>query len=198
MWLCAGLGNPGRKYDGTRHNAGFMVIDRLSEAHGIGLSRRLLYSYGQGAIGSAEIVLLKPLVYMNRSGLALQSFLSKYRIPPDRWIIIHDDLDLRPGMLKIRRCGSSGGHKGVESVIQVTGTSGFTRVKIGIGREPGIPAEDYVLRRFSADERGQIKEAVDRARLAVESIITDGIGSAMNTYNRANTEPERPDERHDR
>lgn len=185
MWLCVGLGNPGRRYDRTRHNVGFAVIDRLSEAHGITLNRRLLYSHGRGTIGLQEIALAKPLVFMNRSGLAVQSLLSKYHVSPDHLIIVHDDLDLAPGVLKIRRQGSSGGHRGVESVIHAIGTPGFVRLKIGIGRDPDMAPEEYVLRRFSPREREVVAEAAGRACEAVEVMITEGLDRAMNIYNQS-------------
>lgn len=197
MWLCVGLGNPGRRYEGTRHNVGFAVIDRLAVIHGIDLVQRPLCSCGDGRINTHDVVLAKPLAYMNRSGLVVRTLVLEHRTSPDRFLIIHDDLDLAPGVLKIRRRGSSGGHRGVESVIQVMGTSEFARVKIGIGRDPVIPAEDYVLRRFNAEERGRIEEAVDRASLAVRTIVTEGLDFAMNTFNRASAPAGKAEDDHD-
>jgi len=188
MWLIAGLGNPGEKYAATRHNAGFMAIDRLALRHNIPLAERDGYSLGKGAIDLIPVVLMKPLTYMNLSGVAVRKVLRKLNLfqegEPTNLIVVHDDLDIATGMIKLRRTGSSGGHKGVESIIRETGSKDFIRVKIGIGRDPGMPAEEYVLRKFRSAEKKVIEDGIINTSDAVESIISCGIEKAMNIYNR--------------
>ncbi len=189
LWLIVGLGNPGDKYSSTRHNTGFMAIDRLSESHHIPLAVKDVYSLGRGLIEGTPVVLLKPLTYMNLSGVAVRKVLKKFNLFRDgeicNLIVVHDDLDIETGLIKIRRSGSSGGHKGIESVIRETGTKDFIRVKIGIGRDPNMQVEEYVLRRFRPAEKKVVEDAIIKATGAVESIVTCGIEKAMNTYNRA-------------
>lgn len=183
MWLLVGLGNPGLRYARTRHNIGFMVLDRLAESLGLSFSEKTDYRICSGSISGQKVVLMEPLTFMNRSGGAVRRVLSKYTVLPEHIIVIHDDLDLDAGKLKIRKKGSSGGHKGVESVIQNLGTRDFTRVRIGIGRDPLIPTEDYVLSRFRKDEQPLLKEAETRAVEAISCIIASGIDKAMNRFN---------------
>ncbi|MDI6801964.1 MAG: aminoacyl-tRNA hydrolase [Thermodesulfovibrionales bacterium] len=185
MWVVAGLGNPGDKYSRTRHNIGFLVIDRLSEVYSIPLIEKDLYIIGKGAIEGSEAILLKPLTFMNRSGIAVSRILQKKGITPDRLIIIHDDLDIDTGLIKIRRSGSSGGHKGIESIIQELGTKDFVRLKLGIGRGACVPVEKYVLSNFKPIEKSLIKDAIIKSADAVASIMTEGIDKAMNRYNRS-------------
>lgn len=189
MWIIVGLGNPGSKYAKTRHNVGFSVVDQLAEAYRITLDEKELYSIGKGAIEGQETILLKPLTFMNRSGLAVKRVLKKYGIPSDHLsqtlIAIHDDLDLDTGVIKIRKGGSSGGHKGIESIIQETGTKDFIRVKVGIGRDRDIPVERYVLSTFTPAEKNMIKDAIINASDAVSVIVAEGIDKAMNRFNRS-------------
>lgn len=189
MVIIAGLGNPGTKYAKTRHNVGFRVMDLLSEEYRIPLQGKDLYDLGKGIIEGQESILLKPLTFMNRSGLALKKLLKKRSLLPEelqnRLIVVHDDLDLETGTVRIRRNGSSGGHKGVESIINELGTKDFIRVKIGIGREGDIAAEEYVLSTFKARERDFIKEAIAKAAQAVVVIMTEGVDKAMNNFNRS-------------
>jgi PTH1 family peptidyl-tRNA hydrolase len=188
MWIIIGLGNPGEKYSATRHNVGFMVLERLSDAYRIPLALRDSYSLGKGSIDTTPVILLKPLAYMNLSGLAVRKVLKKFNLIQEgevgNFIVIHDDLDLEPGVVKIRRAGSSGGHKGIESIIRETGTRDFIRIKIGIGRDREMPVDEYVLRRFRASEKKVIEDGIMKAMNAVESIITGGIERAMTTCNR--------------
>jgi len=188
LWIITGLGNPGEKYSATRHNVGFMVIKRLSDTYRIPLAVKEGYSLGKGSIDTTSVVLLQPLSYMNLSGVAVKKVLKKFNLIREgeigNFIVIHDDLDLEPGVVKIRRAGSSGGHKGIESIIRETGTKDFIRVKIGIGRDREMPVEQYVLRRFKASEKKVIEDGIMKAMNAVESIITGGIEKAMNTCNR--------------
>ncbi len=183
MWVIAGLGNPGRKYSRTRHNIGFMAVEEIAQRNGIEFTDRKEYRIGRGPIEGHNVVLIEPLLYMNRSGPVVNAILKKFTVQFDNLIIIHDDLDMETGKLRIRKTGSSGGHKGVESIIQNIGSKDFIRVKIGIGREPGILAEDYVLSKFTRREISAIKETIEKATDAVHAIITDGVDKAMNTFN---------------
>jgi PTH1 family peptidyl-tRNA hydrolase len=187
-WLIVGLGNPGEKYAATRHNVGFMLLDRLSGRHGIFFANKDDASIGKGLIAGNDAVLLKPLTYMNLSGRAVRKALAKLNLIRDgeirNLIVIHDDLDLSPGVVKIRRGGSSGGHKGIDSIINEAGSRDFVRIKIGIGRDSMVPPEDYVLRRFRPAEKKLIEEAITEAEGAVETILDSGVERAMNKYNR--------------
>lgn len=189
MWIIAGLGNPGATYAPTRHNVGFKVIDRLAEEHGIVMEDKELSAQGRGAICGHRVALLKPFTFMNRSGIAVKRALRKAAYGAEQLgdvlIVVHDDLDLETGVLKIRKSGSSGGHRGIESIIQETGTKEFIRVKIGIGRDPGQPVETYVLRSFRPDELAPVKDAIIRASDAVTAIVAEGVETAMNRYNRS-------------
>ncbi len=184
MWIIAGLGNPGRKYEKTRHNVGFLVIDKLSERYGIVLEEKGSYCLGKGSIEGQAVVLLKPLTFMNRSGSAISKVLKKFNTFPGSLITVHDDLDLDAGVIKLKKTGASGGHKGIESIIQETGTRDFYRVKVGVGRDRDIPAEIYVLSNFRPIEKSIIKDAIINAVDAVAAIVTFGIDRAMTNFNR--------------
>ena len=188
MFIIVGLGNPGNKYTRTRHNVGFRVIERLSQIYNIPLVEKELFVIGKGALEGTESVLLKPLTYMNRSGIAVKKILKKFYVPQDelsvKLLVIHDDLDVDTGKIKIRKNGSSGGHKGVESIIRETGTKYFMRIKIGIGREKDVPVEQYVLSNFRPHEKNLIEDVIINACDAVAVITTKGIEKAMNTFNR--------------
>ena len=183
MWLLVGLGNPGSRYSRTRHNVGFMVLEALAEGMGLSFRDRADYRLSDGSIEDERIILIEPLMFMNRSGSAVKKIADKHAVSPERIIVIHDDLDLAMGRIKIRKKGSSGGHKGIESVIQQIGTRDFIRVKIGIGRDPLMPAEAFVLSKFRKEELPLIREAVSRAAEAAVCIITHGPDKAMNKYN---------------
>jgi len=183
LWLLVGLGNPGLRYARTRHNIGFMVLDRLAESLDLSFREMTDYRACSGSISGHKVVLMEPLTFMNRSGSAVSKLFSKYAVLPANLIVVHDDLDLEAGKLKIRKKGSSGGHKGIESVIQNLGCQDFIRVRIGIGRDPFVPTEDYVLSKFRKDEKSLIKDAVQKAADAVCSIIIDGADKAMNAFN---------------
>jgi PTH1 family peptidyl-tRNA hydrolase len=183
LWLLVGLGNPGLRYARTRHNIGFMVLDRLAESLGLMFREKTDYRVCSGSISGQKVVLMEPLTFMNLSGTAVRKVFSKNTVLPEHSIVIHDDLDLAPGRLKISKRGSSGGHKGVESIIQHLGTQEFIRIRIGIGRDPLVPTEDYVLSRFRKDEIPLIKEAVSRAVEAIACLVTEGPDRAMNRFN---------------
>ncbi|MDA8239413.1 MAG: aminoacyl-tRNA hydrolase [Nitrospiraceae bacterium] len=183
MWLVVGLGNPGARYSRTRHNAGFLVVERFAAEQGLDFREKDDYRICAGPIDGERIGIIEPLTFMNRSGSAVTKVIDKYHIPPERIIVIHDDLDIPTGRLKIRRKGSSGGHKGVESIIQSIGSRDFIRVKIGIGRDDTVPVESYVLSKFRRDELPLIRDAVAQAAESIGAIIAGGIDKAMNRYN---------------
>jgi PTH1 family peptidyl-tRNA hydrolase len=174
-----------------------MVIDMLVEQKRAVLSVKENCSVGKAKIGDAEIVLLKPLSYMNLSGNAVRRMLTKCNLIRDgeihNLIVIHDDLDLPPGIIKIRRGGSAGGHKGIESLIRETGSADFIRIKIGIGRDSLVPAEDYVLRKFKSTEKKMVEDGLKNAAAAVEEIIMAGLAKAMTRFNRS-AKPEKQGE----
>jgi len=188
-----GLGNPGPEYDGSRHNLGCDAVRLLASRLGCPRFRRgyrgLLTrtaAGGQGPGRSGDVVLLLPTTYMNSSGIAVRVLLQGCSWSPDDLVVVHDDLDLASGRLKLRRGGSSGGHRGVESIIDELGTDAFVRVKIGIGRPPaGTDPMDYVLQRPPSDEEDRLSKAADRAAEAIETVLALGLDAAMNRYNRA-------------
>ena len=183
MWLIAGLGNPGTRYARTRHNIGFLVLEEFAGDLHIEFREKADYKIASGSIGDDKIVLIEPLTFMNRSGHAVNKTADKFSVPAENIIVVHDDLDLDTGKLKIRKRGSSGGHKGVESVIQNIGSVDFVRVKIGIGRDPFVPTEEFVLSKFRKDEIPLIKDAINRAVDSIHCIITEGVEKAMNKFN---------------
>jgi len=184
-FLIVGLGNPGREYRETRHNAGFMVVDRLCSDSGIRLSRlqsRALV--GTGTWDGRKVVLAKPQTYMNLSGQCVTSLLRFYKTPLEQLLVIHDDLDLPVGTLRMRPGGGSAGQRGLASIIQQLGTPDFPRLRVGIGRPPGqMDPADYVLERFVAAERELITMVLDRALDAVRDFLQYGLDHAMNNYN---------------
>lgn len=187
MYLIVGLGNPGRQYEGTRHNMGFDTIDYLVEKHRIGQSGvKFSAMYGKGVIGGEKVILMKPLSYMNLSGGPVQEMASYFKIDPEReMIVIYDDIDLDPGQLRIRARGSAGGHNGIKDLINKLGTQKFLRIKVGVGAKPrGWDLADYVLSRFSTGDRKIVDEAICKAGDAVEKILEEGADAAMNIYNK--------------
>ena len=183
MWLIVCLGNPGRRYAKTRHNIGFMVADDIATRYGIELKTKESYRIGKGSVEGNEVILVEPLTFMNRSGTAVKEVMRRFPLESGNLVVVHDDLDMETGKLKIREKGSSGGHRGIESIMENLGTREFIRVKIGIGREEGVPAEEYVLRKFGKDQIPFIKDAIVRASDAIAAIIRDGVDKAMNEFN---------------
>ncbi len=184
MKLITGLGNPGRSYARHRHNAGFFVIDELAKRHGIKLAKRSFGALtGSGAVGKESVLLAKPMQYMNLSGGPVKSLLGYFRLGPDSLIVIHDDLDLDPGRIKLTRSSGHAGHNGVRSIIDELDTSDFIRVRLGIGRPPaGIDGADYVLTSFKKDEMEAAAAAVALAADAVETILEHGLAAAQQKY----------------
>ena len=184
-FIVAGLGNPGTEYDRTRHNTGFMAIDRVAESAHIKIDRLKFKSYtALGELGGHRVFFMKPCTYMNLSGEAVCAAMDFYKIPINRVIVVFDDTTLPLGKMRIRKKGSDGGHNGIKNIIAHLGTQEFTRIKIGVGEKPKqMDLADYVLGRFSEAERPVIREGVDRACKAVEMIISNGPDKAMNEFN---------------
>ena len=183
--LIAGLGNPGRKYAGNRHNIGFMAINRLSEKHGLPMDRVQQRSMvGSGRIGERSVILAKPQTYMNRSGEVVGSLARFYKIETADTLVVYDELDLPFGSLRLRQQGGAGGHNGMRSIIQHLGND-FPRLRIGIGRPPGqMDPAAYVLQDFRDQELPLLTEVLDGAVAAIESFIQDGIDLAMTWHNK--------------
>lgn len=186
MTIVVGLGNPGKRYSRTRHNVGFMVVDHLAKAYGLSFKEQDDYLISHGNIEGYPVTLLKPLTYMNLSGVAVKKIVDKKIIEnlPNSIIVVHDDLDLPLGKLKIRRNGSSGGHKGVNSIIENLGTKDFIRVKVGIGKKEGVDVSEYVLSPFTKEEKPIIEEKILQAAQSIVTILCEGLERAMNKYNR--------------
>ncbi len=189
MKLIAGLGNPGRAYAATRHNIGFMVVDRLAADYGIGMERSKFNArFGRGTIEGRTVILAKPQAYMNRSGLPLSQLTRFFKIPCTELIVIHDDMDIAFGRIKIKQKGGSGGHKGIRSLREAFGDDRFVRVRVGVGRPTAHQdAADYVLANFSPVERRMLDEVIAQAREAVVTILREGAQVAMNRFNGLNT-----------
>lgn len=186
QWLIAGLGNPGPEYDLTYHNLGFLAIDRLAELASIRLTRPECKAYvGSGVVAGAPVLLAKPQTFMNLSGGSLQPLLAKYMLPPERLILIYDELALEWGSLRIRYKGSAGGHNGVTSVIRSVGSENFIRVRLGIRPEhPMKDMKDYVLSKVRKAQMETLDSTLAYTRQAVEAIITEGVEKAMTKHNR--------------
>ena len=185
MKIIAGLGNPGAEYAHTKHNVGFMLVDVLAEKLGAALWKEDFFSaLTEVRIGGEKVFLVKPLTYMNNSGEALGPMLSYYKMDVDDLVVVHDDMDIPAGMVRIRKKGSSGGHNGIKSIIAHVGSENFARVRIGVGRPPaGWTVIHHVLAPFSTEDAPKIRAAIDYLLPAVESIVTDGVDFAMNRYN---------------
>jgi PTH1 family peptidyl-tRNA hydrolase len=187
MFLVVGLGNPGKEYENARHNVGYRVIQSLAEALGISLGAvGCRARVGKGEKNSSPIVLAQPLTFVNSSGESVKGLIDNYDIPLENLVVIHDDLDLPLGTIRLKMKGSSGGHKGVDSIIYHLESDEFGRVRIGIGRPPGRqdPA-DFVLSDFTQQEKEEISVAVQEGADAVICIIKEGFQTAMNKYNRS-------------
>ena len=184
MWLIVGLGNPGPEYVFTRHNLGFQVVDELSRVWGIPLSRKNLDAYwGQGRVGGETIILAQPQTYMNLSGRAVSRLLTYFRLTPEALLVIHDDLDVPLGRLKIVDRGGPGGHRGVASIMSTLDTEEFLRVKLGLGRPPEMmPAEAFVLSRITREREEVFANLLDRATQAVIAIIESGVAAARTRF----------------
>lgn len=185
MKLIVGLGNPGRKYEKTRHNIGFSVIDQLSERFQIPVNKEKFRGLiGEGVISGEKVVLLKPLTYMNLSGESVRPAMDWYRAELDELLVIYDDLDLPLGKIRLRLKGSSGGHNGMKSIINHLGTDHFKRLKIGIDRPPaGMSVPNYVLAPFTSEEQPHVEQVISEASEAVETWLTEDFLQVMNQFN---------------
>ena len=185
MYIIAGLGNPGLQYMGTRHNAGFSVIDELADKHNISIdTAKHKGMIGKGVIDGQKVILVKPMTYMNNSGECIREVMDYYKVDIDDLIVIFDDISIVPGKLRIRAKGSAGGHNGIKSIIAHLGSDGFKRVKFGVGDKPkGWDLADWVLGKFPSEEFEALREGNKKACEAVECIMSEGIESAMNKYN---------------
>ena len=183
--LVVGLGNPGNTYKNTRHNVGFMVLDQIAKDFSIALVKQKFDTvFGRGSVDGVEVVLAKPMAFMNRSGPQVQKIARYYRILSEDMLVVHDDIDLAFGRIKIKEKGGDGGHKGVRSIIDAFGGGGFTRLRIGVGRpESAISAADHVLGRFKSDEKKVLDQIITAARDAVVTILCKGAKEGMNRFN---------------
>ena len=185
MYLIAGLGNPTKEYDKTRHNVGFSVIDVLADRYRIDVSEKKHKALcGRGVIEGQKVLLLKPQTFMNLSGESIRAAADYYKIAPEEMIVIYDDISLDPGQLRIRLKGSAGGHNGIKNIIANLGTQDFPRIKVGVGaKPPRMDLADYVLSRFGAGEQKLMEEAFGEAAEAAVMMMTDGAERAMNHFN---------------
>ena len=185
-WLIVGLGNPGKDYERTRHNAGFRALDLLSTKLGCKVDKGKFQGlYGQTTYAGKKLYLLKPLTFMNLSGKSVLQLSAYYKIPPQRIIVVFDDISLEPGRLRVRADGSAGGHNGIKSIISEIGSQDFPRVKIGVGAKPNQQQDlaDWVLSGFSASEEKALVSALERSVEAALCIIDHGVPEAANRYN---------------
>ena len=185
MYIIAGLGNPSKEYEGTRHNVGFMAVDALADQLGIAVTERKHKAFcGKGMIGTEKVILVKPQTFMNNSGESLREVADFYKVEPSNVIVLYDDISLNVGQLRVRSKGSAGGHNGIKSLIQHLGSQEFKRIRVGIGdKPPKMDLADYVLGRFSKTDAKLIEDAVKTAADAVTVIVERGIDTAMNQYN---------------
>lgn len=185
-WLVVGLGNPGAKYENTRHNVGFMTADLFMKENGGEFNKSKMQGiFGECKIGNNRILTVKPQTFMNNSGVAVSAIAKFYKIPNDRIIIIFDDISLDVGNLRIRRKGSHGGHNGMRSIVEHLGNDNIARIKIGVGAKPhpDYDLADWVLSKFPKSDTENLNKSLENASKAIEEIITCGIDSAQNLYN---------------
>lgn len=185
-WLIAGLGNPGTRFAGTRHNIGFVAVDELAVRNGLRFTgKQANAEIARGQVEGHPVILAKPVTYMNNSGQAVSALARFYKIPHNRVLVLYDDIALPIGTIRIREKGSAGGHNGLTSVLQHLGTQNVARLRIGVDRppDPRHSQIDWVLGRFNRDEQKKVEEVIPRAAEAVESILRTGIERAMNIYN---------------
>jgi PTH1 family peptidyl-tRNA hydrolase len=185
MFIIVGLGNPGKRYERTRHNVGFMTVDELAQRHSIAVNRlKWKALWGEGRIGEEKVLLLKPQTFMNLSGDAVVEFVRFYQLPLERLIVLVDDVDIAFGTIRIKAKGSAGSHNGMKSLIQRLGSENFPRIKLAIGNKPSyMDLADYVLGRFTESEEKTVQREIEEAANAAETILRNGIQEAMNAFN---------------
>ena len=192
MKLIVGLGNPGQGYSNNRHNIGFICLKHFSREHKIDFDKKQANArIGRGKVEGVDVILARPQTYMNLSGQSVNRLMHNFKLQPDDIIVIHDDMDLPLGKVRIRAGGSSGGHKGINSIIQEIGTRDFIRIKIGIGRPDSNDGHscdeedivDFVLSNFNSDEKKQLEPSISKVSDALRCLITEGLEAAMNRFN---------------
>ncbi len=182
--LIVGLGNPGKKYEKTRHNCGFMVIDELARQLNIPVeSNKFQGIYGKGKVNGDDVILLKPQTYMNLSGDSLIQFMNYFKVAVEDIVVVYDDLDLPVGKIRLRAKGSPGGHNGIKSIVSHLKTQNFNRVRVGIDKDKFIPVIDYVLGKFTKEQEPLLLESIAQASAALKVAIQDDFSKAMNQYN---------------
>ena len=184
MYVIVGLGNPGKKYENTKHNIGFITVDFLADKNNIKVNKiKHKALVGEGMISGQKVLLVKPQTFMNLSGNSVREIMEYYKVDPDKLLVIYDDVDIPIGRLRIRKKGSAGTHNGMRSIIYDLQEDGFPRLRIGIGSDRKIPLAGYVLGGFGKEEAKMMEDAVERAALAVECMLEKGIDIAMGEYN---------------
>ena len=185
-WLLVGLGNPGEQYERTRHNVGFLVADELAERHNVPIQRLKFRALTNTiTVGGEKVLLMKPVTYMNLSGEAVHEAAAFYKVPPERILVISDEVALAPGKLRVRRSGSAGGHNGLKNIIAHLGSDQFPRIRLGVGSKPhpDYDMADWVLGKFQGEDKKAVEAAVKKAADAAECLIREGVDRAMNQYN---------------
>lgn len=185
-FLLVGLGNPGKQYENTRHNAGFMALDKIAQKSHTEIKRiKFKGSVGECSLGGKKVLLLKPSTYMNLSGQSVKEAMTFYKLSPEQVLILFDDINLEPGKLRIRRKGSDGGHNGMKNIIYLSGSDQFPRIKLGVGKKPhpDYNLADWVLSKFTTQEQKELDLALENAAAAAELIVRGDIDRAMNLYN---------------
>lgn len=184
MKLIVGLGNPGKEYEKTRHNVGFMVMDCLADDFHVSIkTKKFKGEYVKLKYQGEDIILLKPMTYMNNSGEAVSQVMNFFKIDVDDLLVIYDDMDMPTGKLRLRQSGSAGGHNGVKSIIAHVGTQNFKRIRVGIDKHPQIPVVDYVLGRFTKEQQPLIEDGIQKAAQAVQMMLDKDFVAAMNAFN---------------
>lgn len=184
MKLIIGLGNPGKEYEKTRHNTGFMVIDKLADKLGVSIEQNKFKGlYTKLKYKGEDVILLKPQTYMNLSGESVRQVMDFFKIKQENILVIYDDMDMPVGKLRLRQTGSAGGHNGMRNIILHTGSQNFNRVRVGIGRHPYMKVVDYVLSKFTQDEMIDMEKGIDNASEAVIDYLNNGFSHAMNNFN---------------
>lgn len=186
MFVIVGLGNPGKKYENTRHNAGFICLDALASKYGISISEKKHKALcGTGVIEGQKVLLVKPQTFMNLSGESVRAVMGFYKIDPEEdMLVVYDDISLAPGNIRIRKKGSAGGHNGIKSIIAHAGTQNFMRIKVGVGEKPsGWDLADYVLGHFSEEDTAKIKEVMPDVMQAAVLMMQGDVDKAMNDFN---------------
>ena len=185
-FMIVGLGNPGKQYENTRHNAGFLAVDTIAQKHHTDIKRiKFKGLVGECSLGGKKALLLKPSTFMNLSGQSVREAMQFYKLPPEKVLVIFDDINLEPGKLRIRRKGSDGGHNGMKNIIYLSGSDQFPRIKLGVGKKPhpDYNLADWVLSRFQGEDKKVMDAAAETAADAVECFILHGADQAMNQFN---------------